>query len=429
MQLDFHYYATYCAAYLAGFSHEESQTVAYSAQFVDCCSRTLLGKIDAPKAAATTQLQLELMDARTDITGLQDITRIWSSFHFLPKDLYAQVKKGPRKYKNKYRLICGPNGELVKDTVELARGGSLQAVGVAMHVLADTWAHQNFAGTPSLVINNTDYYFYERTWDGQKYIDEEIKFKNDPTGVDDLENKVYINSLFQGNENSIMNLGHGRAGHLPDYSFMRYKYMPAWGDYEEVIKDNPTDYYRAFLQMIYAMKTLRSKGEQFQTRRYDIQNIATLENTIKRILLTRQLDSSSDWKALGERLSGRSIETFSEEKYQQEYIDASEEEKDNTFIGKFILAAMAQKSMVAGKIFESGNRLAGISVDYSKKGFKGNREYRKLVEATEVRKAALAASGAAQATESTSGATQIAEAASDNTLSGTAGSEGKEMQP
>jgi hypothetical protein len=30
-----------------------------------------------------------------------------------------------------------------------------------MHVLADTWAHRNFAGTPSLVINNTDYYFYE----------------------------------------------------------------------------------------------------------------------------------------------------------------------------------------------------------------------------------------------------------------------------
>ena len=28
-----------------------------------------------------------------------------------------------------------------------------------MHVLADTWAHRNFAGTPSLVINNTTGYF------------------------------------------------------------------------------------------------------------------------------------------------------------------------------------------------------------------------------------------------------------------------------
>lgn len=44
MQLDFHYYATYCAAYLAGYSHEESMEICYSAQFVDHCSKTLLRK-------------------------------------------------------------------------------------------------------------------------------------------------------------------------------------------------------------------------------------------------------------------------------------------------------------------------------------------------------------------------------------------------
>ena len=77
MQIDFHYYATYCAAYLAGYSHEDSQAIAYSAQFVDCCSDTLFKKVQAPRAAATTQLQSELMDARTDLIGLQNITRIW----------------------------------------------------------------------------------------------------------------------------------------------------------------------------------------------------------------------------------------------------------------------------------------------------------------------------------------------------------------
>ena len=45
MQEDFHYYATYCAAYIAGYSHEESLEIAYSAQFVDCCTVTLLKKI------------------------------------------------------------------------------------------------------------------------------------------------------------------------------------------------------------------------------------------------------------------------------------------------------------------------------------------------------------------------------------------------
>lgn len=90
MQEDFHYYATYAAAILAGYTHKESMDIAYSAQFVDLCSVTLLSKIKAPLKAATTQLQLEMMDARTDIVGLQNITRIWASFHFLPKDLYAQ---------------------------------------------------------------------------------------------------------------------------------------------------------------------------------------------------------------------------------------------------------------------------------------------------------------------------------------------------
>ena len=78
MQEDFHYYATYCAAYLAGYTHEECLEICYSAQFVDCCSKTLLSGIKAPPSAATTQLQLELMDARTDPVGLQDITRIWA---------------------------------------------------------------------------------------------------------------------------------------------------------------------------------------------------------------------------------------------------------------------------------------------------------------------------------------------------------------
>ena len=78
MQLDFHYYATFCAAILAGFSRSDSLAIAYADQFVDECSVTLLSKIKGPSAAATTQLQSELLNARTDRSGLQDITRIWS---------------------------------------------------------------------------------------------------------------------------------------------------------------------------------------------------------------------------------------------------------------------------------------------------------------------------------------------------------------
>ena len=377
MQKDFHYYATYCAAILAGYSHEESMSLCYSAQFVDLCSETLLIKLKAPRSAATTQLTMEMADARTDLLGLQNITRIWASFHFLPYDLYAEKKGSSRLYRNKYRLICRPNGELVEPTVSLAKGSSLQAAGLAMHVLADTWAHCNFAGTPSLVINNTDDHFYELLPDGTR---KKIIFRHNPNAPDDLEKGVFTNSIYQPNETTVMNLGHGRAGHLPDYSFIRYVYLPAWGEYRETVKDNPSDFLHAFCQMIEAMKYLRGDRDSFERERYDWDAIEPWREEILKILQKRQTDACADWKNFGKKLSGEEIEEFDLEKYQAEYLRADEEEKDGTFLGKFFLAALAQKSMVTGKIFQSGNLTAGFSVDYGKKGFQGIRDFRKLVK-------------------------------------------------
>lgn len=376
MNPDFHYYATYCAAQLAGYSHEESVAIACSDRFVDLCSITFLDKLHAPLSAATTQLQLELMEAPTDIIGLQDITRIWSSFHFLPYDLHAEPKKRcSKRYKDKYRLICKPNSELLCETVRLAKGKSIEAVGIAMHVLADTWAHQNFAGTPSLVINNTNYYFYE-LFEGHE---KKIVFRHSASTPDDLENSLYTASIYVNSEKSIMNLGHGRAGHLPDYSFIRYKYLPAWGDYEEIIKDNPSDYKHAFCQMLEAMHYLRGDKDDFALNCYDWQTIAPYEKRIEEIIRKRQLDSSADWKALGEELSGQEIPAFDIDCFRTAYSAAAENEKDNTPLGRFIIAALAQKSMVTNRIYQSGSKLAGYSVDYRKHGFWGDKAYKKLL--------------------------------------------------
>lgn len=380
MQEDFHYYATYCAAYLAGYTHDESMTIAYSAQFVDCCSLTLLNKLKGPRSAATTQLQTELLDSGADLISLQNITRIWSSFHFLPVDLYAKLPHRPKWYMNKYRLICGPNGDLLVSTVEQAKNKSLQHVGVAMHVLADTWAHRYFAGTPSLVINNTYYYFYELMQKDGQNKERRIAFRHNPTAKDNVYSGMYSGSMYSSDENSIMNLGHGRAGHLPDYSFMRYRYLPAWGNYEEIIKDNPSDYYHAFCQMVYAMKYLRGVYDTFQKEQYDEAAVDDYKEDIIRILCKRQLIASEDWKSFGEKLSGREILRFDIHRYQDEYLHAEQAEKDQTFMGRFFLAAMAQKSMVAGKIFQSGNLLAGFAVNYKKAGFRGIRDFKDMIE-------------------------------------------------
>ena len=360
MQKDFHYYATYCAAYLAGYSHEESLDICYSAQFVDHCSRTLLQKIKGPTAAATTQLQLELMEMRTDALRLQDTTRIWAAFHFLPADLHAP-SKGGKRYRSKYRLICGPNGKLLARTVKIVKGKSLQAIGLAMHVLTDTWAHRYFAGTPSLVINNTNYYFFEILEDGGSETERHITFRHNPGAPDDPEEGKYTNSVLQNNENNIMNLGHGRAGHLPDYSFIKYKYLPAWGGYEEIIKDNPSDYMHAFAQMVYALRWLRSDApeEEFRVDAYDSKRVVPHIEEIRKILKRRQTDASEDWKAFAERLSGQTIEDFDLAKYQEEYKNAPKDGKDSTFLGRFITAALTQKRMVTEEISAAGIKLAG----------------------------------------------------------------------
>lgn len=379
MQRDFHYYGTYCAASLAGYSHEESMAIAYSAELVDHCSRSFLAALKAPLSAATTQLAFEMANARTDILGLQDITRIWASFHFLPYDLNREVGKGGRRYRNKYRLICDTNGPLLKETVRLAKGKGLQAAGLAVHVLADTWAHRYFAGTPSLVINNMSRNVVELVTREDGSIDEQpVKFRNSLSG-DDLSTGIFTCTPTMNSENTIMNLGHGRAGHLPDYSFARYKYLPAWAEYHEILKDNPSDYYRAFCQMVYALSFLHGNHETFETERYDTSTVAPWEDRIRSFLVKRQLDIMDEWHALATSITGRTLEDFSLDKYQQEYLCASPDEKNDTFLGKFILAALEQKGMVTNKIYSSGNPLAGRSIEYREGAFAGMKDYLVLI--------------------------------------------------
>ena len=382
MERSFHYYGTYCAALIAGYSIEESQELCYSAFLVDKFSKTYLKRIGGPESAATTQLPVEMASAPTDPVGLADITRIWASFHFLPANLHAEVNKGNKHYRDKYRLICGPNGDLLADTVNLAQGKSLQAAGLAMHILADTWAHRYFAGTPSLVINNTNRFFVELVpSENGSFIERPVKFRHNPALPDDFDNGWYTNTVFQPNENTVMNLGHGRAGHLPDHSFMRYRYVPAWNNYEEVYKDNPTEYYQAFCQMVYAMKCLRGENGPFQVDTYDTAAVAPFEQDIREILEKRQPAAGAieDWLAFGKRLCGRAVDHFDLDTHVQEYLDADDDCKDDTYLGKFILAALAQKGMVVNRVWSSGNPLAGRSVEYDGRGFAGIKDFFPLI--------------------------------------------------
>lgn len=373
MNADFHYYATYCAALIAGYSVEEAKRIAYSDNFVDVCTKTMLKNCGAPLSAATTQTTFELADITTDILGLQEITRIWSSFHFLPGDLYAPIKYGSRNYRNKYRLICKPNSALVKETVEIAKDQSLEAIGIAMHILCDTWAHQNFAGTPSLVINNTTNYLFE-VIGNEKF---PLNMTRNVAKGDSIEQRRYTNSLYQGNETSIMNLGHGRAGHLPDLSFITYEYMPAWGKYHVIIKNNPQDFMLAFKQMVYALKYLRGDLPEFKLNTYD--PLAGYEQKIDEIIRTRKLKLDEEWSNFAKDLGKEDVPPFDAKLFVDEYINAPKEKKDETNFGLFLHHALKQKSMVTNRIWQSHNNLAGYSITYNGNSLKGLKDYWTLI--------------------------------------------------
>jgi hypothetical protein len=382
MNKDFHFFATYTAARLAGFTIDEAYVVGAASQFTDMCTKTFLDATGGPVSAATTQVNAELIKVRMDVVGRQDITRIWSSFHFLPYDLYAKAPWGNKNYQDKYALICAPNGPLVQEIVKLAHGKGLEAAGICCHTLADTWAHAFFAGTPSLAINNvTSADCYELIDQDGQTIERPVRFLHRPTMSDNLKEGTYVQSVFAPEEHSIMNLGHGRCGHLPDYSFIRYRYLSAWGDYKATIKDNQKDFYLAISQMAHALRYLHGDVETFELNTYEDELLAPYEIELRALLAKRQLDAAADWKRLTERIFGEAPPAFEHDHVQREYVAADKKAKPKTELGRYFHHAMSQKSLVTNRIWKSGNRLAGRSIEMGE-GIKGVIEdYLALIQA------------------------------------------------
>ena len=128
----------------------------------------------------------------------------------------------------------------------------------------------------------------------------------------------------------------------------------------EVLKDNPSDYEKAFTQMVYALKYLRGEEESFNKDTYDTSVMEKYGDRIRSIITKRQLNACADWKSFGEELSGESIEDFDITKYEDEYDLIPADSKNKSFIGKFIEGALLQKGMVTDEISKAGINHAGF---------------------------------------------------------------------
>lgn len=238
MQIDFHNGVTYIVARLAGFDHSEADVIAHCAQYVDDATNSGLIRFDNGTIFNHISSAHKLLDYRN--FRLLANYQVWIPFHFLPGNEGLPVGENlDGTFINK--LICRPNSHIAQDMlrecIQLRHTHhGLYRLGIAMHVYADTWAHQGFAGMNHKVNEAT------------KLVDSR--------GNPDLKLTKKVKAYFKKNlvDNfaghtlgKVFPLGHGAVLGHPDKPFLKWGYTN--GLNENIVRNNPQDYLEAAEQM------------------------------------------------------------------------------------------------------------------------------------------------------------------------------------
>lgn len=247
MQIDFHHAVTYVVARYAGFAHREATIVAHCAQYVD--DATNAGTIRFNNGAMYTRVASahKMLDYR----NFEELANhhCWLPFHFLPGNDGKPMGENPDGSFIK-KIVCRPNSHIAQDMIRHTIRDQdelygLHRLGVAMHVYADTWAHQGFAGVNHR-INDV------RALDDQDQPDADILARLKEKFQDKFD---HVTSTFVGDA---LPLGHGAALGYPDSPFLKWSYRDSDGN--KVERDNPKDFLEAADQMCIAMKRYRVRN-------------------------------------------------------------------------------------------------------------------------------------------------------------------------
>jgi len=234
MQIDFHHATTYVVARAAGFKHEEANIIAYCAQYVD--DAVSEGTVHFDNQAAYNRISSahRMVDSRNskELANHQ----VWMSFHFLPGNDNKPAHDTAVGDGFIRKIVCRPNSPVAQEMVRGAILGKdrlygLHRLGVTMHVYADTWAHQGFAGVLH-EINEVE--------------------NAEETGQSGVFNSTLSNLLRDLLDDAIPPLGHGRANVFPDMPFLEWEYHNGKG--ELIKRNNPKDFLDAANHMCIAMQ-------------------------------------------------------------------------------------------------------------------------------------------------------------------------------
>ncbi|MGU3191882.1 DUF6765 family protein [Vibrio cholerae] len=231
MQIDGHHTLTYVVARFAGISHTDAEKVAYSAQYVDEATNNKPIYFDNGAMFDRIASAHKMLDYR----NMQELANhlVWIPFHFLPGNQGLPSGCEPDG-SFIHRLICKPDSHVARDMLRMVathwdKPFAAHLMGIAMHVYADTFAHQGFAG----VIHD-----YNRV----SGLD-----SSSTSALESIKYKLLSQSISGSSP-----LGHGAVLSFPDRPYAKWSYINGEGTFVE--RDNTAIYLDAANAMCKALQ-------------------------------------------------------------------------------------------------------------------------------------------------------------------------------
>lgn len=240
--------------------------------------------------------QLPQFQKRDTTKGREELSSIYYSFGSSQKKYLDDLKFGamlnrPQSALSrqliKDTIACMMHPERLKTILQYAKGGDvilrtggeaslrrlgLILLGIRAHVIADTWAHQDFCGLDNVMntywdvnykpVSLSDFssLFNPSHWGlGRQSVSYDAGF-GWRTVVLGSMGKLGNNNL-EAVPNGTAYLGHGWMGHFPDFSFVKYRYKPCWSDPRTIVeRDNPQEYQYAWMELVSLFRQAAGKG-------------------------------------------------------------------------------------------------------------------------------------------------------------------------
>ena len=245
MQIDFHHGATYVIARFAGFGHREAETIAYASQYVDDATNS--GTIRFSNGAMYSRISSA--HKTLDYRNFEKLANhfVWIPFHFLPANGTRKAGEDPEGSFIE-KIVCRPDSHVAQEMVRRCIEHKdnlygLHRLGITMHVYADSWAHQGFAGV-NHEINNV------LALDDRGQPDPGIANRLRDFFGDAFDEAT---SRFVG---SALPLGHGPALSCPDRPYLSWGYRDSRGNIVE--RDNAAIFLEAADAMGRALQQYRA---------------------------------------------------------------------------------------------------------------------------------------------------------------------------